>query len=197
MSDGASVSAVDAWWPGSLLAGPDHIPGSLRRIPQAGSEYARSPRPGAALLDVTELRKTYPLGRRVKARRPRPHQHRTPSRQRGEWRLASVRAGEVLGLVGESGSGKSTLGRSIVRLVDASDGQIRFDGKDVTQARGEALHKFRSDVQIIFQNPASSLNPRRRVGATIGRSLDLLGKISKQDRQARIRGTAPIGWIAR
>ena len=97
-----------------------------------------------------------------------------------------MRAGEVLGLVGESGSGKSTLGRCIVRLVDASDGQIRFDGKDVTHARGEALHGFRSNVQIIFQNPASSLNPRRRVGATIGRSLDLLGKTSKQDRQARI-----------
>ena len=153
---------------------------------QAGSEYARSPRPGAALLDVTELRKTYPLGRRVKLGGPGliSIERRAVNAVNGV--SLQVRAGEVLGLVGESGSGKSTLGRSIVRLVDASDGQIRFDGKDVTQARGEALHKFRSDVQIIFQNPASSLNPRRRVGATIGRSLDLLGKISKQDRQARI-----------
>ena len=98
-----------------------------------------------------------------------------------------VRAGEVLGLVGESGSGKSTLGRSIVRLVEASDGQIRFDGKDVTHARGEALRGFRSEVQIIFQNPASSLNPRRPVADTIGRSLDLLEKDEQgQDRQARI-----------
>jgi len=155
---------------------------------QAGviGEPSRSPGTGVPLLDVKEMRKTYPLGRRIKLGGPRlvSIERRDVNAVNGV--TLRVRAGEVLGLVGESGSGKSTLGRCIVRLVDTTDGQIHFDGKDVTHARGDALHKFRGDVQIIFQNPASSLNPRRRVGATIGRSLDLLGKISKQDRQARI-----------
>ena len=138
------------------------------------------------LLDVQDLRKTYALGRKI--RFGGPHLVRV---ERSEVRAVdgvslTIRAGEVLGLAGESGSGKSTLGRCLVRLIQTSGGMIRFDGEDVTDAGGAALHEFRRDVQIVFQNPASSLNPRRRVGATIGRSLDLLGNIPRQDRQPRI-----------
>ena len=76
-----------------------------------------------------------------------------------------------LGLVGESGSGKSTIGRAIVRLVRSSGGSITFAGSDVGSLRGAALKSYRRDVQIVFQDPDNSLDPRMRVGATIGEVL--------------------------
>jgi peptide/nickel transport system ATP-binding protein len=138
------------------------------------------------LLDLLDLRKTYALGRRI--RLGGPGLIGVERREVNALNGVSLRvsAGEVVGLVGESGSGKSTLGRCIVKLVEASEGRICFDGKDVTHADGAKLQRFRSNVQIIFQNPASSLNPRRSVAETIGRSLDLLGETSKADRQVRI-----------
>ena len=76
----------------------------------------------------------------------------------------AVAAGETLGLVGESGSGKSTLGRCLTRLMPATGGAVAFDGREVTRLEGRALAPFRRSVQMIFQDPSSSLNPRRRVG---------------------------------
>ena len=74
-----------------------------------------------------------------------------------------IHAGETLGLVGESGSGKSTLGRLILRLIEPSSGSIRFDGRDLLQAGGTELRRLRRDLQIIFQDPFSALDPRMRV----------------------------------
>jgi oligopeptide transport system ATP-binding protein len=74
-----------------------------------------------------------------------------------------IHAGETLGLVGESGSGKSTLGRLILRLIEPSSGSIRFDGRDLLQASGTELRRLRRDMQIIFQDPFSALDPRMRV----------------------------------
>ncbi len=85
----------------------------------------------------------------------------------------SVARGETLGLVGESGSGKSTLGRCLVRLQEPDGGRIAFDGTDVTHLGRRALRPFRRRVQMIFQDPASSLNPQRRVGDILAEPLSV------------------------
>src|ERR1700682_4342636 len=83
-----------------------------------------------------------------------------------------IRRGETLGLVGESGSGKSTLGRVITALHPASGGSVLFEGKDVTKLRGGKLRQIRRQLQIIFQDPFASLDPRMTVGEIIGEPLD-------------------------
>ncbi|MGJ8544121.1 MAG: ATP-binding cassette domain-containing protein [Sulfitobacter sp.] len=86
-----------------------------------------------------------------------------------------VEKGSVLGIVGGSGSGKSTLGRAMLRLLEPSAGQIEFDGQDITHLPESALRPLRRRFQMIFQDPMSSLNPRRRVGAIIEGPLCLHG----------------------
>jgi peptide/nickel transport system ATP-binding protein/oligopeptide transport system ATP-binding protein len=80
----------------------------------------------------------------------------------------AVRRGETLGIVGETGSGKSTVARLILRLIDPTSGTVHFAGEDITAARGRHLKALRRDMQMIFQDPYSSLNPRKTVGTAIG-----------------------------
>jgi len=86
-----------------------------------------------------------------------------------------IEQGEVLGIVGGSGSGKSTLGRAMVRLLEPTGGTIAFDGQDITHMDEAALRPMRRQFQMIFQDPLSSLNPRRRVGGIIAGPLRLYG----------------------
>jgi oligopeptide/dipeptide ABC transporter ATP-binding protein len=79
-----------------------------------------------------------------------------------------VKKGETVGLVGETGCGKSTLARVVMRLYDATEGSIEFDGEDITRAKGGRLRELRREMQMIFQDPYASLNPRKTVGAIIG-----------------------------
>ena len=97
-----------------------------------------------------------------------------------------VYEGETLGLVGESGCGKSTTGRMTIRLLDSTAGSILYRGRDVAQLKGSELRDQRCRMQIIFQDPFSSLDPRKTIGETIGRPLQVHGLASRRQRFERV-----------
>ena len=99
----------------------------------------------------------------------------------------AIARGETLGLVGESGCGKSTLGRAVLQLRPAQSGKVLFDGADLTSMRGEALRKMRRRVQLIFQDPIASLNPRRRIGDIIAEPLVIAGYKDANKRRELVR----------
>ena len=94
-----------------------------------------------------------------------------------------VARGETLGLVGESGCGKSTLGRAVLQLRQAVSGRVLFDGQDLTTMHGDSLRKMRQRVQLIFQDPIASLNPRRRIGEIVAEPLVISGVRDARKRQ--------------
>jgi oligopeptide transport system ATP-binding protein len=98
----------------------------------------------------------------------------------------SVAPGEVLGLVGESGSGKTTLGRCVTRLVPVTSGDVRINGRDIARLSRRRLRPLRRDFNIVFQDPASSLNPRLNVGTIISEPLRLHGIGSPAERRSRV-----------
>ena len=97
-----------------------------------------------------------------------------------------IQPGEVVGLVGESGSGKTTVGRSILRLVEPTSGEVYFEGTDLTTLPPQAMRTHRKDLQMIFQDPFASLNPRMTVGAIVGQALQIHGLAPGRERQPRI-----------
>ena len=98
----------------------------------------------------------------------------------------AVQAGTTVGLVGESGSGKSTIGRAILRLLEPTAGSVLFRGEDVTQKRGRQLLPFRRNVQVVFQDPYSSLNPSKTVASLIGEALLTEAATSGRQRRERV-----------
>jgi oligopeptide transport system ATP-binding protein len=99
----------------------------------------------------------------------------------------AIREGETVGLVGESGCGKSTLGRCIVRLLEPTGGEIVFEGQRIDKLRARKLRPLRRDMQMVFQDPYASLNPRKRVGQIIGDPMKIHGTVSREDRRRRVQ----------
>ncbi|GIO25284.1 ABC transporter ATP-binding protein [Oceanobacillus sp. J11TS1] len=132
------------------------------------------------ILEVDGLKKYYdikggPLGRKV-----------------GEVKAVDdvsfmVMEGEILGIVGESGCGKSTTGKSILRLIEPTEGKVIFEDKDITNLKSEEMRKLRKDMQIIFQDPYASLNPRHTVEKIVGEPLLVHGMKSAKERQERVK----------
>jgi len=120
------------------------------------------------LLEVRDLVKHFPIRRGLLSR--------TVGQVRAVDGVSfAVRPGEVLGLVGESGCGKTTTGRCILRLIEPSSGSVRFDGREVLTLDRRALRALRREMQIVFQDPYSSLNPRLTVGSMLGEPLQIHG----------------------
>ncbi|MBU4426799.1 MAG: dipeptide ABC transporter ATP-binding protein [Proteobacteria bacterium] len=132
-----------------------------------------------ALLEVQNLKKHFPIKKGILSR--------TVGHVRAVDGISfTLRRGETLGLVGESGCGKTTVGRSIMRLIEPTSGQVNFNGQDLLELGREELRQVRASFQIIFQDPFSSLNPRMNVGQIIAEPIKNHLKESRPDIRKRV-----------
>jgi peptide/nickel transport system ATP-binding protein len=134
-----------------------------------------------ALLEVVDLVKHFPVKRGLLI-------GREVDRVRAVDGVSfTVDRGETLGLVGESGSGKSTLCRAVLRLVEPSSGSVRFEGREITRLSRRRMRPLRREMQMIFQDPDASLNPRKRVGQIVGYPLELQGVAKGAELRRRVQ----------
>lgn len=103
-----------------------------------------------------------------------------------------INRGETLGLVGESGCGKSTLGRTVLRLIEPTDGRITFEGRNILGLKGRELRALRRDIQMIFQDPYASLNPRMAVEEIVGEAFTIHGIARRMERREKVKGLLDI-----
>ncbi|MFM8988683.1 MAG: dipeptide ABC transporter ATP-binding protein, partial [Alphaproteobacteria bacterium] len=170
-----AAAVADLPWPSVAAGGP---------APAASPGRAEAP-----LVEVRDLRKTFDLARGLAALRLEGMRIvRRPVRVRAVDGVSlDIRPGEVVGLVGESGSGKTTLGRAILRLVEAESGSIRVAGEEIRGVPQSSLAPMRRQAQIVFQNPDSSLNPRKTVGEILARPLARFAIVPRAEIPARVR----------
>jgi oligopeptide transport system ATP-binding protein len=145
---------------------------------------------GAPLLQVLDLRTWFPIKKGVL--------QRTAGYVKAVDGVSfNVRAGKTLGLVGESGCGKTTVGRTILRLIRATSGSVIYKGRDFFSYHGEELRRLRRQMQIVFQDPVSSLNPRMTIGNIIGEPLTVHGIVGRGGRGGREREEMVAGLLSR
>ncbi len=137
--------------------------------------------PDGALLTVTDLEKHFPVRKGILIERTVDHVKAVDGVS------FAIPEGKTLGLVGESGSGKSTTGYCIIQLIRPTAGSILFQGRELTELKGEDLRKIRQDMQIIFQDPYSSLDPRMTVGAIVAEPLEVHGMGTRRGRRETVR----------
>jgi len=137
------------------------------------------PEPGQALLEVRNLKKYFPVRRGVLSR--------VVSHVKALDDVSfSIDKGETFGLVGESGCGKTTTGRAVLRLIEPDSGEVRFQGNDMLKLGANALRALRRDMQIIFQDPYASLNPRMTIRSIVGEPFAIHAIASGSDRNDRV-----------
>jgi oligopeptide transport system ATP-binding protein len=135
---------------------------------------------GVPLLEVQSLKKYFPIKKGIIS-------HEVGRVHAVDDVTFSVREGETLGLVGESGCGKSTLGRTAIRLLDPTEGEIRFQGHEIAKLGRRRLRPLRREMQMVFQDPYASLNPRKRVGSIIATPLEIHGIGDRKERKKRVQ----------
>jgi peptide/nickel transport system ATP-binding protein len=140
----------------------------------------RPRREGEPLLEVTELVKHFPVRRGILNRE-------VDQVRAVDGVSLSVRKGETLGLVGESGSGKSTLSRAILQLLAPSSGSVRFEGREIAGLSRRQMRPLRRQMQMVFQDPYASLNPRKRIGQIVGEPLRVQGEASGAELRREVR----------
>jgi oligopeptide/dipeptide ABC transporter ATP-binding protein len=139
------------------------------------------PRSGDPLVKLTGVTKYFPINRGVLIQKHIGDVHAVDGVD------LEVYPGETVGLVGETGCGKSTLARVIMRLYQPTSGTIEFDGNDITRLKGSELRELRRDMQMVFQDPYASLNPRKTVGSIVSEPFQLHGTVERSKRKATVQ----------